>query len=79
MTKTSSIRSSASHLDSHLDRTPVPPALRSKLDLEKISPLQLQVERVVNKSRRQGRQSSLLTTPIRQSTSCGCLLQVGPL
>jgi len=32
------------------------------------------VDLVVNKTRR--RRSSLLTTPIRQSTSHGCLLQV---
>ena len=37
-----------------------------------------QVDRVVNKIRRR-RQSSLLTTPIRHSTSRGCLLQVGQL
>ena len=38
----------------------------------KISPRQ--VGRVVNKTRRRRRQrSSLLTTPIRQSTSRGCL------
>ena len=35
-----------------------------------------QVDRIVNKIRRR---SSLLTTPIRQSTSRGCLLQVGHL
>jgi len=40
-----------------------------------------QVDRVVNRSRRRRRRrrSSLLTTPIRQSTSRGCLLQVGQL
>jgi len=39
------------------------------------------VDRVVNRSRRRRRRrrSSLLTTPIRQSTSRGCLLQVGQL
>ena len=36
------------------------------------------VDRVVNKARRR-RRSSLLTTPIRQSTSRGCLLQVNQL
>ena len=39
-----------------------------------------QVDRVVNKTRRRRRRrSSLLTTPMRQSTSRGCLLQVGQL
>jgi len=33
----------------------------------------------VNKTRRRRRRSSLLTTPIRQSTCRGCLLQVGQL
>ena len=42
--------------------------------LKKIWPRQ--VDRVVNDTRpRRPRQSSLLTTPIRQSTSRGCLLQ----
>jgi len=35
-----------------------------------------QVDRVVNKIHRR---LSLLTTPIRQSTSCGCLLNIGRL
>ena len=43
-------------------------------ELEKIS--SPQVDRVVNKTRRRRWRSSLLTTPIRQSTSRGCLLQV---
>jgi len=38
-----------------------------------------QVDRAINKARRRRRRSSLLTTPIRQSTSRGCLLQVGQL
>ena len=37
----------------------------------------LQVDHVVNKTRRRRRRSRLLTAPIRQSTSRGCLLQVG--
>ena len=43
----------------------------------KISPRQ--VDRVVNNTPRRRRRSSLSTTPIRQSTSRGCLLQVGQL
>ena len=54
-----------------------PLGLCPKLWTWKISPLQ--VDRVVNKTRRRRRRSSLLTTPIRQSTSRGCLLQVGQL
>ena len=42
------------------------------LDLENFA---TQVGRIVNNTRRR-RRSSLLTTPIRQSTSRGCLLQV---
>jgi len=40
-----------------------------------------QIDHFVNKTRRRRRRSSLLTTPIpiRQSTSRGCLLQVGQL
>ena len=45
--------------------------------LKTVSPRQ--VDRVINKTRRRRRRSSLLTTPIRQSTSRGCLLQVGQL
>jgi len=52
----------------------LPPVLCPKLRTLKISPRQ--VDRV-NDTRR--RRSSLLTTPIRQSTSRGCLLQVGQL
>ena len=37
------------------------------------------VDRVVNKTRSRRRRSSLLTTPVGQSTSRGCLLQVGQL
>ena len=54
----------------------LPLELCAKLRTWKISPRQ--VDRVVNKTRRR-RRSSLLTTPIRQSTSRGCLLQVGQL
>jgi len=54
-----------------------PLRLCPKLRTSKISPRQL--DRVVNKTRRRRRRSSLLTTPIRQSTSRGCLLQVGQL
>jgi len=36
-------------------------------------------DRVVNKTRRRRQRSSLLTTPVRQPTSRGCLLQVGQL
>ena len=46
-----------------------------KLRTEKIS--SRQVDRVVNKSHRRRRQSSLLTIHTRQSPSRGCLLQVG--
>ena len=53
-------------------------SLCPKLRSLKISPRQ--VDRVVNKTRRRRRRrSSLLTTPVRQSTSRGCLLQVGQL
>ena len=51
--------------------------LCTKLRTQKIS--SRQVDRVVNKTRRRRRRSSLLTTSIRQSTSRGCLLQVGRL
>jgi len=54
-----------------------PLELFPKLPAQMISPRQ--VDRVVNKTRRRRRRSSLLTTPIRQSTSRGCLLQVGQL
>ena len=55
-----------------------PLELCPKLRTWKISPRQ--VDRVVNKTRRRRRRrSSLLTTPVRQSTSRGCLLQVGQL
>ena len=50
--------------------------LCTKFRTQKIS--SRQVDRVVNKTRcRRRRRSSLLTTSIRQSTSRGCLLQVG--
>ena len=50
-----------------------------KLRTSKISPRQ--VDRVVDKARRRRRRrrSSSLTTPNRQSTSRGCLLQVSQL
>ena len=54
-----------------------PLELFPKLPTWKISPRQ--VDRIVNKTRRRRRRSSLLTPPIRQSTSRGCLLQVGQL
>jgi len=54
-----------------------PLRLCPKLRTSKISPRQL--DRVVNKTRRRRRRSSLLATPIRQSTSRGCLLQVSQL
>jgi len=50
----------------------LPSGTFSKLRTMKISPRQ--VDRVVNKTRRR---SNLLTTPIRLSTSRGCLLHVG--
>ena len=53
----------------------LPLELCPKLRTWKISPRQ--VDRVVNKTRRRRRlRSSFMTTPIRQSTSRGCLLQV---
>ena len=55
----------------------LPPETLSQIpDLETISPRQ--VDHVINKSRRR-RRSSLLTTPVRQLTSRGCLLQVDQL
>jgi len=51
-----------------------PVELCPRLRTPKISPRQ--VDRVVSKTRRR---SSLLTTPTRQSTSRGCLLQVDQL
>ena len=54
-----------------------PLGLCSKLRNEKISPGH--VNRAVNNTRRLRRRSSLLTTPIRQSTSRGCLLHVDQL
>jgi len=54
-----------------------PLELCPKLRTSKIS--RRQVDRVVNKTSRGRRRSSLLTTSIWQPTSCGCLLQVGQL
>jgi len=53
-----------------------PLGLCPKLQTWKISPRR--VDRVANNTlRRRRRRSSSLTTPIRQSTSRGCLIQVG--
>ena len=51
--------------------------LCTKIQTWKVSPRQ--VDRAVNKTRRRRRRSSLLTTPIGQLKSGGCLLKVDQL
>ena len=52
--------------------------LSQAADLENFATT-LQVDCIVNKTRRLHQRSSLLATPLRQSTSLGCLLQVDQL